>query len=229
MQLKQIFMENSLLNYNYFVWSEVNKKCVFFDPFDIEKTLPLAIERGLDVSVLLNTHHHYDHIKDNEKLLKRTGASLIELADGESFELSDTETITARYTPGHIDPHYCYFLSSDNKDWGVICGDLIFNGGVGNTKNGGDIEILASTILDDVLNWDESLKIYPSHDYMMTNLNFAKTVEPNNPHISKWIERKESTGRYLVTTLKDEKEFNPFFRVKSKEEFISLRLKRDKW
>jgi hydroxyacylglutathione hydrolase len=228
MQLKQIYMENSLQNYNYFVYSEINQKAIFFDPFDIDKTFPIAKELGLEVIGLMNTHHHYDHIKDNEKLLQQTSAELIELADGEVYHLSATETVRAIYTPGHIDPHFCFVLGDDRGEWGVICGDLIFNGGVGNTRNGGDVDVLANTIIDQVQSWDEKLKIYPSHDYMQTNLNFAKTIE-SNPLIDKWMSKKEEVGRYLVTSLKDEKEFNPFLRTTDKKTFKEIREKRNNW
>jgi hydroxyacylglutathione hydrolase len=87
---------------------------------------------------------------------------------------------------------------------------------------------LANTIIDQVQSWDEKLKIYPSHDYMQTNLNFAKTIE-SNPLIDKWMSKKEEVGRYLVTSLKDEKEFNPFLRTTDKKTFKEIREKRNNW
>ena len=90
---------------------------------------------------------------------------------------------------------------------------------------------------------DESVKIYPSHDYFLNNLQFAKTVEADNSEIDKYIQlrsQQQLDDEFMITTIGEEKLFNPFFRVfegiKFKdntsgelENFKFLRARRDEW
>jgi hydroxyacylglutathione hydrolase len=122
-------------------------------------------------------------------------------------------------------------------------GILFFNAGVGNCKNGGDPTVLFETIKNIFNPLDDKVKIYPSHDYFVTNLKFAKTVDPTNVKIDEYLshyEQKASKGEFLITTMGEEKLYNPFFRAltkkfqslnnkEAKELFIELRTKRDRW
>ncbi len=237
MKVIQVYMHNNLRNFNYIVYSEVTKEAIFFDPYDLDQTLPVAKEQNLYPRYLINTHAHHDHIKDNEKFLSIPGVEKLNLKDGEEFLLSENEKILCRFTPGHIADHFCYFLYQDSKLSSVIVGDTVFNAGVGNCKNGGDVEQLYTTIRDIFLKLPDDIVIYPSHDYFETNLKFAKTVEPDNGEIDLYLQQYHdsmSRGVYPNTTIGDEKKMNPFFRVfrspkESKKSFINLRQKRDKW
>ena len=67
---------------------------------------------------------------------------------------------------------------------------------------------------------DDDVKIYPSHDYFLTNLNFAKTVDPTNSAIEEYTKKynKEiAEGRFIITTIGEEKRMNPFFRAMTKK------------
>ena len=56
--------------------------------------------------------------------------------------------------------------------------------------------------------------VYNGHEYTASNLAFAKSVDPLNPAIARLGEivekNKVTTG---LTTIGDEKEWNPFMRV----------------
>ncbi len=138
--------------------------------------------------------------------------------------------------------HQCFFLYNNDKLEGVIAGDTLFNAGVGNCKNGGDPETLYQTIRDIFYSLDDDVKIYPSHDYFLNNLEFAKTVDPENMIIEEYLKKVENSkqsGLFMITTIGEEKKYNPFFRVLNsdisfwnlgeKEEFIKLRNLRDNW
>jgi len=238
MQIIQHFLNNSLRNFNYIVYSDVTGEAVFFDPLDLEKTLPLAQEVGAVPKYLLTTHNHYDHIKDVDSFLKLTDTEYLKLSDGEEFKLSETERIKCIDTPGHVKEHQCFLLIENDQTVGIICGDTIFNAGVGNCKNGGDPQVLASTIEMLSQTLGDDVVIYPSHDYFASNLNFAKTVDPSNSLLEEYL-KKYNQG-YFNTTIGEEKKINPFFRAFSKnfaknydktsrDLFIEIRSKRDKW
>lgn len=243
MQVIQHFLNNPLRNFNYILGSDVNKEAIFIDPFDISRTLPLAQKEGLTAKYLFNTHAHHDHVKDNEKFLDLAGTERIIMKDQEVFELSHREKVVCHLTPGHMNIHYCFYLYEDENLVSVISGDTLFNAGVGNCKNGGDPELLYKSIKSHFLPLADHIKLWPGHDYFLNNLEFAKTVDPNNKSIDKYLKLRSSMGlneEFLNTTIGEEKKINPFFRSfekdfqelhnkNEKELFLWLRAKRDDW
>lgn len=232
MQIVQIFMHNMLRNFNYIAYSEKSKEAIFFDPLDIDTTLEVAKSLNLTPKYLVNTHQHHDHIKDNKKFLELAGTEHITLKNNEVFKLSEGEYIQAIDTPGHVMDHQCFLVFNKNQAIGLIAGDALFNAGVGNCKNGGDVKTHYHSICHIIKNLDESIKVYPSHDYLLNNLEFAKTVDPDNKILDEWISRRSSQDldhEFIVTTMGEEKLINPFLKVKTEEEFINLRKLRDNW
>ncbi len=232
MQIVQIYMHNMLRNFNYIVYSEKSKDAIIFDPLDINMTLPIVENLGLKPKYLVNTHFHHDHIKDNEKFLGIEGTEHIKLKQNERLELAPGDFIQAIDTPGHVMDHQCFLVFDNSQPVGLIAGDAIFNAGVGNCKNGGDVKIHYHSICNIIKNLADNIKIYPSHDYLLNNLEFAKTIEPNNKILDDWIKRRSSQDlnhEFIITTMAEEKLINPFLKVNNEEEFINLRKLRDNW
>jgi hydroxyacylglutathione hydrolase len=245
MKVLKIYMTNSpLRNFNYIIYSEVNQEAIFIDPLDIDFTLKYAKEFNFRPRYLMNTHYHPDHMHDNSKFLNLPGVEEIKLSDLEEFNLSEGEKIKAHYTPGHLDPHYCFELMNDQESFGVITGDVLFNAGIGNARQG-DVNVLYETISKRIMNLSDNLIVYPSHDYIITNLKFSQTVEKENDERDRLLldlEDKFKDSEYISVdhTLADEKKINPFLRLKEiqnkhfpnlseKEVFIKIRSLRDKW
>lgn len=242
MKVIQVFMHNSLRNFNYILYSELNNKAIFVDPLDIDKTMPIAVAKGLEPAYLLNTHGHGDHIKDNKKFLETTNASHLQLDDGEEFQISTRESLKAIHTPGHTKDHFCFLLLTDGKPHSLISGDTLFNAGVGNCKNGGDVETLHRSVSEKISTLPDNLLIYPGHDYLLNNLEFAKTIEADNEKIDELIRVRKSQNldeEFMLTTMKIERQINPFLRLEKlkskthhkdeKELFFELRSQRDQW
>lgn len=232
----QKYLANGLRNFNYIIYSEQTKEAIFIDPLDLSQTLPLAQKEGVIPKYLLNTHHHPDHIKDNHNFLNIDGTKELKLKDGEEFYLSESETIICRDTPGHVMDHQCFFLYESDQLKSVITGDTIFNSGVGNTRLGGDVKTLYVTIKEIFATLEDHIIIYPSHDYFMTNLKFAQSIDGSNTEVDKYMKKYAETvndGYYLNTTIGEEKLYNPFFRVLNEEnsldKFIEIRSLRDQW
>lgn len=235
-------MRNPLRNFNYILYSEVNDKAIFVDPLDIDKTLPIAEEMGLKPAYLLNTHGHHDHIKGNNPFLEKTGAQHLKPKDGEKIQLSDSEYLETIYTPGHTKDHYCFILYTDGRAQALLSGDTLFNAGVGNCKNGGDVETLYRSVIEKLSKLPGGLILFPGHDYLLNNLEFAKTVDPQNEKIQSLIDKRKAQSlddEFILTTLGEEREINPFLRLEklggkfqdmsAKEKFFELRALRDKW
>ncbi|MCV6608075.1 MAG: hypothetical protein OIF32_07685, partial [Campylobacterales bacterium] len=111
-------------------------------------------------------------------------------------------------------------------------------------KNGGDVDVLYKTTKYLFNELEDDLILYPSHDYFLSNLKFSKTVDTNNEYRDSYIKRRESMdldNEFILTTVKEEKRINPFFRLfdpefkqkypnmTEKELFLDFRSKRDKW
>ncbi|MCO4754720.1 MAG: hypothetical protein KC478_09560, partial [Bacteriovoracaceae bacterium] len=237
-----IYMHNSLRNFNYILYSELNNKAIFIDPLDIDKTMPIALAKGIEPAYLLNTHGHGDHTKDNKKFLDTTGASHLQLDDGDVFQISERESIKAIHTPGHTQDHFCFILMTDGKEHSLISGDTLFNAGVGNCKNGGNVDTLYKSVTEKIAPLPDHLLVYPGHDYLLNNLEFAQTIEPDNEKITQMIEVRKSQKldeEFMLTSMKVEKQINPFLRLDKiktkthhkdeKELFLELRSKRDQW
>jgi glyoxylase-like metal-dependent hydrolase (beta-lactamase superfamily II) len=126
MRIIQHFLENSLRNFNYIVYSENSHDAIFFDPYDIDRTLPLAKNIGLQPRYLLKTHNHPDHIKDVDNFLSLPNTKHIKLKHDEVFELSEYEKIKCIDTPGHVIDHQCFLLMDHEEVTGIICGDTVF-------------------------------------------------------------------------------------------------------
>lgn len=242
MKVLQIFMRNSLRNFNYIVYSESNKKAIFIDPLDISKTLPECQRLGLEPVYLLNTHGHGDHTRGNKDLLSQTGVDHLAPLDGDIINLSESESLRAISTPGHTMDHMCFVLEENGRPTALMSGDTLFNAGVGNCKNGGDPETLYKSVCEKLAPLPEDLTLWPGHDYLFNNLKFAKTIDPDNKDIHEMLEKREAMNcdeEFIVTDLKTERKINPFLRLErlpgkfeklsAKEAFLELRSLRDKW
>lgn len=238
MKVTSFFTNSPLRNYNHYFIDDNARNAYIFDPLKLDfilKSIPQTVEN----LYLLNTHSHHDHISKNKELLAIDHASKIELSDNKAHTISDTESIMALFTPGHHPNHYCFLLDDKDKQF-LISGDNIFNCGIGNCKSSGaNVEELYESITR-LSKLDGNVIILPSHDYFLTNLKFALSVDTENKLLKEYYDKVSNEGAFF-TTLKQEKEINPFFRLEqmkdlsgfegmtSKEVFIKLRELRDNW
>lgn len=87
----------------------------------------------------------------------------IAFEDGMQLALTPggTPLVTVRYAPGHSPGHvmfYCEALDS------LICGDVIFREGIGRTDlQGGDLELLLSSIREKVFTLPDETRLLPGH------------------------------------------------------------------
>ena len=113
------------------------------DPkWEIGDYLALADEHGFQITHILETHNHADHVSGHGRLRQATGAAIHvskdagvaydheALIDGDTVEVGKAR-ITARATPGHRPEHLAYLVedtSRSNEPWLLITGDSLFVG-----------------------------------------------------------------------------------------------------
>lgn len=181
----------------------------------------------MQLTHILCTHHHDDHIGGAAILQDKTGCWVIGPSDSRISNLEQTvkegdQVLIGPYifeildTPGHTNSHIVYFLKKEKM---LFSGDLLFCGGCGRIFEGTAQQMWESLLKIKKLP-DDTL-IYPGHEYTLNNLKFALTLEPDNLDLQKRIQELSSrTKSTIPSTIECEKKTNPFLRaneVKLKE------------
>ena len=240
-QVKIFYAKNDLRNFSYLILDKDQGLSWVIDPFDEKPIIDYIKKEGLVLSGILNTHQHWDHIKGNSALQNLFNCSVLSRDTG-LIQLDETQAIRFVDTPGHTMDHQAFFWQKDKHVQGLFSGDTLFNSGVGNCKNGGNVETLFKTT-EHLKTLPDDVTLYPGHDYVLKNLMFAKSCEPENKDIDEALRfvRESDSEAGMEWTLGQEKKVNPFFRLDSAEIkdkmgldeqteiFKKLRALRDNW
>jgi hydroxyacylglutathione hydrolase len=237
MIIEQIWTGNAYRNFNYLIACPETGEAMAIDPLDYKKCLDVATARGWQITQVLNTHEHFDHIGGNEKVIAATGAKLLAhvnagdsiggmdrgLQAGDVVKVGNTVELEALDTPGHTMSHVC--LLSHTEIPALFCGDTLFNAGAGNCHHGGHPKELYGTFARQLSQLADNTRVYPGHDYLANNLEFTLDREPDNEQASDLLGnvRDQDPNKALVSTLAMEKGINTFFRLQSPTVIAKLR------
>jgi hydroxyacylglutathione hydrolase len=195
---------------------------------DAGPTLEYCQRMGIRLTMVLNTHTHFDHIGINKDLERRNRLAHMRVFgprlkakeipgltdpvdEGDEIRLGETVGRVMR-TEGHIDGHIS-FLFGD----AVFCGDTMFAGGCGYLFDGPPAKMHHS--LQRLAGLPPETRVCCAHEYTEDNLRFAWMLEPDNEALADrirhvWALREE--GRCTVpSTIAEEVATNPFLRLRS--------------
>jgi hydroxyacylglutathione hydrolase len=235
--VERLWPDTRLRNYHYLVVCTDTGEALAVDPYDAQLMLDTAKRNGWQITQILNTHSHHDHIAGNEAIRAATGARVLAhaaaaaqiqgvdqgLADGDVIRVGRSVELECLDTPGHTMSHVCVIGHADQP--ALFSGDTLFNAGAGNCHNGGDPVALYETFATRLMHLPDTTRVFAGHDYLQNNLGFTLAREPGNETARQLQDRLGNTGplQQPVTTLGEEKHINTFFRLGNPEIIAGLR------
>jgi glyoxylase-like metal-dependent hydrolase (beta-lactamase superfamily II)/rhodanese-related sulfurtransferase len=204
MIFRQLF-EPVSSSYSYLLADPETKEAVLIDSVKetVDRDLQIIDELGLKLTHVLDTHVHADHVTGSGELRKRTGAKTVVSRHGGApcadVLVDDGDTIRfgkhalqVRATPGHTNG--CITYVTDDSAM-AFTGDALLIRGCGRTDfQNGDAKKLYRSVNEKIFTLPDNALLYPGHDYK---------------------------GR-TVTSVREEKAFNPRFANKSEAEFVEI-------
>ncbi|HET6446757.1 MAG TPA: MBL fold metallo-hydrolase [candidate division Zixibacteria bacterium] len=176
----------------YLVGCEKTFQAAVIDPaWDGKSIAAMADNDGWDISHILLTHTHFDHVGGLMDLKEATGAPIY--AHPDSVPMLQNTTMSAAffglkvaappppdnmlaegqiisvgelelhvlYTPGHAPGHVCFYLPEYRV---VFDGDLLFQDGIGRTDlPGGNYEEMMDSIKTQMLVLPDETQVFPGH------------------------------------------------------------------
>ena len=202
MIFKQVF-DTKTSTYTYVIASAKGREAVIIDPVieNVKEYIELLKELDLKLVKVIDTHIHADHVTGASKLKQATNCVTImgEHTPSEAVEIKVKDNELIKIDDLEIKSIYTPGHTSESYsfllDNYLFSGDALLINGTGRTdfQNGNSKDSYHS-IFDKLLKLPEDTLLYPGHDY-----NGKK-----------------------VSTIGNEKKFNPRLQVKNVDEYIEI-------
>jgi hydroxyacylglutathione hydrolase len=117
-----------------------------------------------------------------------------------------------------------YFEGDDKTAPALFCGDTLFNAGVGNCHNGGNPQTMYQTFVEQIFSLQDITNIYPGHDYIVNNLEFTLSREPDNIAAQSMLTAMQqwSGEKHFISNIAMERVINTFFRLDNEQVIQNL-------
>jgi hydroxyacylglutathione hydrolase len=206
-----------------YIWTLRNDRyAAVVDPGDARPVLEYLRREHLELSAVLLTHHHADHVGGVAELLAHQAAPVYgprgepittlsqPVSEGDAVQVPQLGLhLRVLDIPGHTRAHIAYYGANS-----LFCGDTLFACGCGRLFEGTPQQMAASLAKLAALP-DETL-VYSGHEYTLANIEFARAVEPGNAELLARAAgdalKREHDQPTLPTTIGREKKTNPFLR-----------------
>lgn len=159
--------------------------------------LDMAREAGVDITAVLTTHRHWDHVRALGEVLQATNAKHyasfidspaipedvdVELREGDSIEFADMKLpiiILRGHTPGGV-----ALVATVDGVTNLFVGDSVFPGGLGRTTSEGDFVRLYKDVSKRIFEeFPDNAIIRPGHGK-------PTTLGEERPKLGDWWERR---------------------------------------
>jgi hydroxyacylglutathione hydrolase len=211
-----------------YIWGLRDGGCAaVVDPGDAQPVLEWLARERLRLVAIIITHHHADHIGGIPALLEKfsvpvhgpIGEEIPTLTNrvggGDAIRVPEIGADFAVIdVPGHTRAHIAYYGAGH-----LFCGDTLFACGCGRLFEGTPEQMHRSLAQLAALPGDT--KVYCAHEYTMSNIAFARAVEPGNAALATREQRDAALRRdglpTVPSTIAAELATNPFMRASEPE------------
>lgn len=197
------------------------------DPGEAAPVQQALAASGLNLSAILVTHRHLDHI-GGLQALRRPDLPIygphVHQVPAVTHPVGEGDQVRWRglrfdviEVPGHTSDHIAYWLPQGlgaQQAPLAMVGDTLFSAGCGRVFDGSLEQLYDS--LQRIAAWPDDTLLCATHEYTLANLRFAQAVEPHNPELSRYQARCEALRSQqsptLPSTLRTERAISPFLR-----------------
>jgi hydroxyacylglutathione hydrolase len=197
-------------NFIYLIHDHASNTAAIVDPaWEVDEVLDFAATKDIQITDILLTHSHHDHINGLQQTLEQTdakvhllqpeakfwGANLVQPAlhhGGDQIKIGNSQ-ISILHTPGHTPGSACYHVGDD-----LIAGDTLFVFGCGRCDlAGGNPEEMFQTLKKMKTELPASTVLHPGHNYA-----------PQSP----------------TSTMESQCQANPFLHFDTETDFVRYRM-----
>jgi hydroxyacylglutathione hydrolase len=207
-------------NYVWTLRSGANAAVV--DPGEAGPVLAYLRTHKLNLTAIMNTHHHADHVGGNAELLEHYPVPVYgpyddriptvseRVREGDTFTLPGFALeLKVFEIPAHTRTHIAFYGGGM-----LFCGDTLFACGCGRLFEGTPANMHAA--LTKLAGLPGATRVYCGHEYTLSNIKFARAVETGNTALVEWEQAaaalRAKDQPTLPSTLDEELAANPFMR-----------------
>ena len=223
-------------NYIFGLFDPETVAAAVVDPGDAAPVLTWLDRVGGTLTAILVTHHHWDHVTGIDALCDRVPGVRVYASDRDRGRIphqtdgvraGDRVSVCGRearvlFLPGHTRAHVAYYFppagvatKGGGEGGELFCGDVLFAGGCGRIGEGTPDQMFDA--LEQLRSLPDGTRLWCAHEYTLSNLKFALTVDGDNPALRSRFEAvtalRSQQRATIPSTLGLEKQTNPFLRT----------------
>ena len=215
-------------------------ECAVIDPGEAQPVLAFLNSRGLKLTHILCTHHHWDHVNGIPEILKQfpvpvwCSAHDQDRVPGQPAAVSGIQILFGREVhvlevPGHTLGQIAYYIPDLRA---VFPGDTLFSAGCGRLFEGSPQQMFSS--MKKLATLPADTRVYFGHEYTLNNLKFveanaAADQDSLRAYQTECLRKIQADQDTTPSTLATELEVNPFLKARDVAEFTKWRELRDLW
>ncbi len=217
---------------NYIWLLHDGREALVVDPGEAAPVLHYLAAQNLRLAGIFLTHHHADHIGGVAEILTQHPAPVWGAAHPSIASLGAVHAVyggehirclgqnwQVLAAPGHTLSHVLFYSPNlalqSGPEPALFSGDTLFSLGCGRLFEGSPAQMLAS--LERIAALPDDCGIYCAHEYTLTNLRFALSLQAERRDLLQYqahcLSLRAENRPTLPTRLKLEKQLNPFLQT----------------